>query len=636
MMRLCRLRRQHSNSPKSERQLNNFPVQAGSTGAQAKVDFDGFAPQGALVSFDRSLLCSVTSTPLEAPSMDPKAIILNRVRQDAEALSVALKGSNAPIEKYIDVVDADALTDALGLPADHWKFDDLGRILIIRDGLYAARNMLRDQSEAGEHSVDQILAATDRLYADLERALRELGPNELPVAQSSLSEMQKGPNLESWRAKDATSALRTQANEVLVESHTTNTRIEVNLFRFDNINLELLRSAKLSVQRFSASVFAIKISLEQSIIFQGVFQFLHENADRILNDIRKTVDELKQAYQHTREVVSDLGRLADIGARFSRLVADFLRKAFIDSSDQPSDPIVKFVGLRNYDSEAISAFTQLNSKLFVGGGKYGVIYIADISAGKIYDQKLNARADVLSIAAIDDQRVAVGTAEGLDIIALNRALDTLKANVREPVAALTTTRWGGRGLAVVTGSREGLLRRWSLAGGVTAYRLAGSTRDIVARAGRGLVKVVTIDDLIVAASGQELLILDSNLDIKRRIGVQFTINDVAIRDKDSMLVCGLGSLAHVNLTGGTYSRLLASSSGQNYTAITCLSDRFFCAGTSAGRVTAVSFDSGVELGTIELNMEIRGLIQHEEHVLVFGGNWKQKSRSCQIIRWSST
>src|SRR5271165_6764634 len=105
--------------------------------------------------------------------MDQREELLRRVRDDAEAISTLVsRGMNVPIENYIDKTSLDALCDSLKLEPDAWQVQDLERILIIRDGLYTFRNGLRDAGDEGEYSVEQLLSATDRLYADLERAMR--------------------------------------------------------------------------------------------------------------------------------------------------------------------------------------------------------------------------------------------------------------------------------------------------------------------------------------------------------------------------------------------------------------------------------------------------------------------------------
>jgi hypothetical protein len=101
------------------------------------------------------------------------------VREDAEAVAgLATARTNVPLHEYLDQTSLNALCDSLSLEPDQWLADDLEKILIIRDGLYDLRHALRDKGDDAEHSIDQFLSAVDRLYADLERALREFNQND--------------------------------------------------------------------------------------------------------------------------------------------------------------------------------------------------------------------------------------------------------------------------------------------------------------------------------------------------------------------------------------------------------------------------------------------------------------------------
>src|SRR5262249_28271560 len=147
------------------------------------------------------------------------------------------------------------------------------KILIIRDGLYTLRNQLRDKGDSGEFSVEQLLSGTDRLYADLERAMRVLNSSEVAKAQSEIAALQRTPQIDTHLVPSMVSDLRAEADELLTRAHITYQRVEVSLIRINtrdvNINVDILRNAKLVVQRMSATVFAIKLSLEQNVVFEG-------------------------------------------------------------------------------------------------------------------------------------------------------------------------------------------------------------------------------------------------------------------------------------------------------------------------------------------------------------------------------
>jgi hypothetical protein len=75
--------------------------------------------------------------------------VFGRVQEDAQALAkLAESGTNIPLNEYVDRTSLDALCDSLSLDPEKWNVEDLERILLIRDGLYAARNKLRDSADS--------------------------------------------------------------------------------------------------------------------------------------------------------------------------------------------------------------------------------------------------------------------------------------------------------------------------------------------------------------------------------------------------------------------------------------------------------------------------------------------------------
>ena len=112
--------------------------------------------------------------------------VFDRVREDTADISQLLNSSsNVPLEQYIDRVNVVSLSDSLNLAPSDWQAEGLERILIIRDGLYDLRHKLRDAGDDAEHSVERLLSVLDRLYADLERALRALRPEELDSSKEN-------------------------------------------------------------------------------------------------------------------------------------------------------------------------------------------------------------------------------------------------------------------------------------------------------------------------------------------------------------------------------------------------------------------------------------------------------------------
>ena len=66
-----------------------------------------------------------------------------------------------------------------------------------------------------------MLAGMDRLFADFERALRELGKQELVEAQSHLNRLREGPRISAATVQGSVQDLRTIATEVLIRPSRT-------------------------------------------------------------------------------------------------------------------------------------------------------------------------------------------------------------------------------------------------------------------------------------------------------------------------------------------------------------------------------------------------------------------------------
>jgi hypothetical protein len=264
--------------------------------------------------------------------MDQREQLLERVRDSAEAMSALVSQGNVPLENYIDKTDLNALCDSLQLEPDKFQVEDLEKILIIRDGLYAFRNELRDKGDDGEHSVERLISATDRLYADLERAMRALNASDVAKAQSEIAALQRTAQIDARLVPSHVNNLREEASELLTRTHVTYNRFEVNLIKIEhlNVNVDVLRNAKLVVQRMSATVFAIKLSLEQNVIYQGIFRFLSEGADKIVDELRKLAEQFQRSYKQANDFISDLSTLVEKGSRFTKHVAEFLQKLFGD------------------------------------------------------------------------------------------------------------------------------------------------------------------------------------------------------------------------------------------------------------------------------------------------------------------
>ncbi len=558
--------------------------------------------------------------------MGDNAELFGRVRESAQAITRLINGGiNAPIEEYVDAPTLVGLCDSLSLEPEEWKPEDLERILIIRDGLYALRNKLRDDGDDSEYSVEQLLSGMDRLYADLERALRAYNQQELSRAQEELGALQRGSHVPTSIAPGTIAEIQEQAAQVLTQAHITNNHLHVNLLNFGEVkvNIDVLKNARLVVKRLSASVVAIRLSLEQRVLFQGMFKFLSEGADKVLNDLKELVSGLQQRYQSTLDFVSDLATLAEKGGRFTKLVSDFLKKVFTD----PELTVERQIRLKvqsNFQSHAMLAASATGHNTIMLGGRRGEVVVFDPGLGRIVDSYRATSDTVTSITRYDSGYMALGTIDGVEVIAsTSREQTGLVGGYRERVSAVAVLDGD-----LYSGARDGIVRRWTLAGGLSQW-----SREAFARLGRGIQRILPWNGRLLVACDETLVILSGELEEVRRIDLQFRISDMALMDSDALVVCGHGSLTHVNLARGEYSRILTASSGAKYSCVAALGHGMFCVGDEDGKVSAFDFQSGEELGSLKLDFELRGLFPLRNRILAFGGPWQIKSKSIALVIW---
>lgn len=557
--------------------------------------------------------------------MNQREELLKRVREDAQAISsLASHGMNVPIENYIDKTSLDALCDSLNLESDAWQVDDLEKILIIRDGLYTLRNQLRDDGDDGEHSVEQLLSAMDRLYADLERAMRALNSEEVQKAQGQIAALQRTPQVDTHLVPSAVAHLREEASELLTKTHVTYQRFEVNLIKINRLdaNIEILRNAKLVVQRMSATVFAIKLSLEQNIIYQGVFRFLSEGADKIVDDLRKLAERFQKSYKQANEFISDLSALVEKGHRFTKHVAEFLRDIF---SDKPPDQKqLKLKTRSTVGMETMLCASLLSDTKLLLAGKDGYVNVLDASGGKIVDRH-KISSSTINCLARAGQIIIAGSDEGLETINPFTLVSLQKDSIyTEKVSAVAAPAWG-----VVSGTRDGIVRQWSLVGNfVQRY---GSNN---LKAGKTVQRMLVHDDRVLVAADDRLLFIDDELEVVRKLSMDFPINDMCLLNRATLIVCGNGKLAHVNLSKGIYTRFLFASEEVNYSCVASIDEKTFCAGTDDGALSAVDLESNSEIGNARLPFPIRGIVRMPTSLVAYGGSWRGKSKtSVAVLTW---
>ena len=561
--------------------------------------------------------------------MDKRAELLQRVRDDAAAI-VQLVGnsSNVPLEQYIDKPGLNALCDSLALDADAWQLDDLERILIIRDGLYDLRNKLRDTGDAAEHSVEQILSSVDRLYADLERALREINPDQVKTAQTELAALQRGPHIAASVVPKTAADMQKEASEVLVQAHTSIRHIEINLLKIDrsNINFEILRNMKLTVQRLSASVFAIKLSLEQTIIYQGVFKLLTDGADKIVGELKRLLQQMKSSYDKAADFVAEITALADKGTRFARLVAEFLNKAFAQADQQEVKVVKLRVQITHQGEAVLCASADAHGKGLLAG-KNGNAWSVDSAASRVVPRYRLSQRPVYSMAHLDNGTVAIGTDDGLQVVVGDES--AFSGSFRERVIATVVAPWGAAGSrgTIITGSRDGIVRRWTLAGGLSQF-----SEQSFEKIGRHVHALVVNGDEVIAASGLELVFLDRDMRTTRTMRVPFEVNSMDVINRETLILCGQGNITHVNLVSGLFARIITASNTADYTCVAKRDAESFFFGTKQGKFGIMELASGEELGFVDVQFELRGILPLAQKVVVYGGDWNNsRGRSAALI-----
>jgi len=559
--------------------------------------------------------------------MDEHEKYLDRVREDAEQLArVAGQGVNAPLEKYLDTTSLNALCVSLSLDPKQWEVGDLERILVIRDGLYDLRNKLRDDGDDAEHSVEQLLSGMDRLYADLERAFRALGRHTLGEAQKHLARGREGPQVPASQASTAVEALKREATELLTQTYVSHQRIEVNFIKIENSNIELFKNAKLIIKRLSASVFAIRLSLEQSVVLQGTFRLLTEGADKVLAGLRALVEQVGKAYGATKDFLSDWSNLAEKGGRFTKMVGNFLKAIFGDEPLRDTRVEMRIQSFQNGPAW-LCGYTAPNG-MIVLGGKDGAVALLDAATARMTDQRRISDQTIYAAASLGDLSV-FGTEEGVQMVpTVGRKALTLTSPYRERVSAVATPGWGAAGSegAVVTGSREGSLRRWTMA--------ARFSQEAHVQLRRGVNRLLPVDGDLVVASGSEVLFVDEALEVKRRLRMEQPINDMILCDAQTLAVCGPGTIATINLVQGIFTRLVISSSDEKYMCLLVLEGSIICVGTETGKVIAIDLNSGAEVGAVDVGFTVRGLVGAGAHRFVaLGGSWGGKGKNLAAVTW---
>jgi hypothetical protein len=546
--------------------------------------------------------------------------LLRRVREDVDAISTLVKALNIPVEELLDKTSLDALCDSLKLEPELWNVEYLETVIIIREGLFELRNSLRDRSDEDViFSVDQLVSAMDRLHTDLYRAMRSLDVQAVTKAQEQIAALVRTPYIDVRLVHSGVTELKAEVNELLTRTHVTFQHFEVHLMRVHDA--EVMRSAKLVVQRMSATAFAIKVSLEQNVIYQGIFRFLQEGADKIVDELKVIAEHFKSAYKDEKEFSEDLGRLIEKGSKITRDIANLLHQVFSDGPVEQKQLKLKARATLTGDP-MVCAIRLADNKVMLGG-KDGWICVVDTLTGKISDrhQIIDKTINSLSRASL---AIVAGSEVGLETINPSTLVSRdFNSIYEENVSAVAVAPWG-----LVSGTRDGIARRWIL-DQERILKYGGENLKL----GRSIQRMLVVDGDVMIAAGQNLIFIDEDFKISRKIPVDFHIRDVCLMADKSLIICGEGALAQVKLTQGTYTKYIAASEAANFTCIAAIDANTFCVGNDDGIISVIDLDSEAEIGAANVQFPLKGMLRINNKIVAYGGAWKNKGKSVVLLDW---
>jgi hypothetical protein len=545
-----------------------------------------------------------------------------RVREDVDAISTLVKQLNLPIESVLDKTSLNALCDSLKFEPELWDVEFLETILIIREGLYSLRDTLRDRNdEDAVFATEKLLGSLDRLHTDLYGALRSLNPPSINEAQAQIAALVHTPYIDVRSVRREVAELKADLNELLTRTHVTFQRFEVHLMRLNDA--EVMRTAKLVVQRMSATAFAIKVSLEQNVIYQGIFRFLQEGADKIVDELKTITEHFKREYKDEKEFSDDLTRLVEKGSKLTRDIAKLLHQIFSDAPIEQKQ--LKLKTLNTLSGASMVCALRLQDNRVLLGGKDGWICVVNTQTGMVSDRhQMFEGKTINSLSRTGSSAVVAGTDQGLETInpttMVSREFNSI---YEENVAAVAVAPWG-----LVSGTRDGIARRWIL-DYENIVRYGAENMKL----GRSIQRMTVVAGDVVVAAGQNLVFIDQHFKIDSQMPIDFQIRDMCQLDSKNLIICGDGAIAHVKLSGHKYTKYLAASEQAKYTCIAPMDANTFCVGNDDGVIAAIDLDSSAEIGVANVQFPLRGMLRTNNKLLAFGGAWQSKGRSIALLDW---
>jgi hypothetical protein len=252
------------------------------------------------------------------------------------------------------------------------------------------------------------------------------------------------------------------------------------------------------------------------------------------------------------------------------------------------------------------------------------VNVLDVATTKIMDRHKVSDSTIHCLAAANNVIVA-GSERGLETI--NPAtLVSLERDMifTEQISAVAAPSWG-----VISGSRDGILRRWTI-NQHTLQRYGSNNLKV----GKSVQRMLLHADRVLVAAGHGLHFIDEELQVIRKMSIDFIIKDMCLLSHATLILCGDGKLAHVNLSKGIYTRFFAASDETQCTCVAGIDENTFCAGTEDGALSAIDLQSNSEIGNAKLLFPIRGMIKMQSSLVAYGGNWSGRSKNTiAVLTW---
>ncbi|MBX5103031.1 hypothetical protein HJB52_14235 [Rhizobium lentis] len=564
--------------------------------------------------------------------MDEKAKFLSRVQTSADTLSAQLQQkSNVPIDAYVDMVGLQAVTDALSIDPSKVTRNDLARIHIIRDSLHEALLNANDGQDAGGHSIEQLLNSLSRLYVDVERLLQE-DDKEVQEARALVQSLLTSPR--HLVNQQLTQQVAEQATAIIGSVQITQRVINLKILNFDFKEVNLFKEFRMNIKRLSASVFAIKLGFDKGIVFEGTIRFLNEGVDRIISDIAKFSEFAAEKYQSVKDFLDALDPLVEKGTRFVRFIGNVIKDLF--ETDQYASKEVDFVVQTRQKTPILLCAAPSGNGDVLFAGRRGTNLLFNKRTSQFIKLPTTTQDDIQAIGALpENQGFILGTPEGLLWVQnLEKNRVTTRARFTERVTAVAVAPWSRA--AIISGSKNGYVRRWSLSGGLSAYIDNTTGQAVVQKLGKTVQAIAVWNEQIVVSGDESVWILDEHLEIQTEVPIGKAIAGMVLLPNDSVAVVGTGLLGEVNLARGAYNRMLTVTPTTEYVAVAHLYDRIVVAGTSSGIVRAIDMNNGAEIGEINTEIGLRGLVVQNNIVFAYGGSWSRELTSLSKLLWQES